>query len=106
VDEAPFRLEPLDQPRTFRVSGSFSMASAGSLHEVLDELCTTPGDVTLDVSGVTFMDSGGLRAILQACSGLVERGAVRLVNPSGQVQELLRLTGVERAIPNLVVVKE
>lgn len=106
MDEGPFRIEALGEPRSFRISGSFGMASASSLHDLLDEVCRTPGDVALDLSGVTFMDSGGLRAILQACTALGDRGAVRVVNPGRQVRDLFRITGVERAMPNLVVVEE
>jgi anti-anti-sigma factor len=106
VDDPAFSIEPLDGPRAYRITGSFDVPSAGSLHELLDELCRTPGDLTLDLSNVTFMDSGGLRAIIQACLGLGQSGVVRLVNPSAQVRQLLEQTGVEHGIENLVVVLE
>jgi anti-anti-sigma factor len=77
--------------------------SAGALHELLDELCRTPGDVTLDLSAVTFMDSAGLRALIQACMGLAKTGRVRVVHPSIQVRQLLELSGLERSVDNLVV---
>ncbi|HEX5948004.1 MAG TPA: STAS domain-containing protein [Actinomycetota bacterium] len=101
--EAPFVIEPLDRPRAYRVSGSFGVPSAGSLPELLDELCRTPGDITLDLSGVTFMDSGGVRALIQACMGLARTGRVRVVRPSEQVRRLLELSGVEANVENLVV---
>jgi anti-anti-sigma factor len=103
VAEAPFVIEPLDRPRAYRISGSFGVPSAGSLPELLDELCRTPGDITLDLSGVTFMDSGGLRALIQACMGLARTGRVRVVRPSEQVRRLLVLSGVEANVENLVV---
>lgn len=101
--EAPFVIEPLDRPRAYRVSGSFGVPSAGSLPELLDELCRTPGDITLDFSGVTFMDSGGVRALIQACMGLARTGRVRVVRPSEQVRRLLELSGIEANVENLVV---
>ena len=101
--EAPFVIEPLDRPRAYRVSGSFGVPSAGSLPELLDELCRTPGDITLDLSGVTFMDSSGVRALIQACMGLARTGRVRVVRPSEQVRRLLELSGVEANVENLVV---
>jgi anti-anti-sigma factor len=103
VAEAPFVIEPLDRPRAYRVSGSFGVPSAGSLPELLDELCRTPGDITLDLSGVTFMDSSGVRALIQACMGLARTGRVRVVRPSEQVRRLLELSGVEANVENLVV---
>ncbi|MGH2766257.1 MAG: STAS domain-containing protein, partial [Actinomycetota bacterium] len=90
----------------YRVTGSLDVPSAGGLHELLDELCRTPGDITLDLSGVTIMDSGGLRAVIQACMGLGRTGLVRIVNPSEQVRRLLELSGVEENVENLVIVQE
>jgi stage II sporulation protein AA (anti-sigma F factor antagonist) len=98
-----FGIEELG-PRSFRVTGSLDVPTAGSLHEVLDLLAREPGDITLDLAGVTFMDSGGLRAVLQACSDLGDRGTVRLVGPSEQVRRLLDITGVGRSCPNLEIV--
>jgi anti-sigma B factor antagonist len=93
----------MDRPRAYRVSGALDVPSAGGIHELLDELCRTPGDITLDVSGVTFMDSGGLRALLQACINLGRTGSVRVIGASDQVRRLIELSGVEKEIPNLVV---
>ncbi len=104
-EEPAFEVEPLDTPRSFRLRGTFGVASAGSLHELLDEVCRTGGDLTLDLSGVTFMDSVGLRAIIQACMGLADTGTVRLVNPAGQVRRLLQVSGIEGKIANLVIVE-
>lgn len=101
--EPRFAIEALDRPRAYRISGSLDVPSAGGLHELLDELCRTPGDISLDLSGVTFMDSGGLRAVIQACMGLGRTGSVRIVKPSEQVRLLLELSGVEANVENLVV---
>ena len=101
--ESPFAIEPLDRPRAYRVTGSLDVPSAGGLHEMLDELCRTPGDITLDLSGVTFMDSGGLRALIQACMGLGRTGSVRIVAPSEQVRSLIERSGIEANVENLLV---
>jgi anti-sigma B factor antagonist len=102
VPEAPFGIEEIGS-RWLRVTGSLDVPSAGTLHEVLDLLSREPGDITLDVSGVTYMDSGGLRAVIQACMDLGDRGELRLLNPSGQVRRLLDMTGVAGTCPNLRV---
>jgi anti-anti-sigma factor len=102
VAEAAFGIEEVD-PRSFRITGALDVPSGGMLHELLDELSRTEGDITLDLAGVTFMDSGGLRAVLQACSDLGDRGEVHLVRPSSQVRRLLQMTGAERSCANLRV---
>lgn len=106
ADRPAFRIEPMEVPRSYRLIGSLDVPSAGGLSDLFDELCRTAGDVTLDLSAVTFMDSGALRAIIQTCFGLGQTGVVRLVNPSDQVRRLIELAGVERQMPNLVVVEE
>jgi anti-sigma B factor antagonist len=100
-----FGIEPLEGERAFKLVGPLDLPSHMALTELMEELVRTPGDITLDVSEVTFMDSSGLRVILDACRDLADRGSVRLVSPAGQVKKLLRLTGAPEALPNLEVVR-
>ena len=74
-------------PSTLIVSGELDMATADALRAEMDLI---PGPLTLDMSGVTFMDSTGLHVIL----GRSERGKVTLCAPSDQILRLLDLTGV------------
>jgi anti-anti-sigma factor len=104
MSDRSFAIEPLEGERTYRLVGPLDLPSHMALTELMEELVRTPGDITLDVSGVTFMDSSGLRVILDACRDLAAGGSVRLVNPTGQVKKLLRLTDAPNALPNLEVV--
>jgi anti-anti-sigma factor len=103
VAEPGFAVEPLSQPRSFRISGSLDVPSAGHLTELLDELAREDGDVLLDLSGVTFMDSSGLRSVIQASMDLGDRGRILLRHPSEQVSRLLEMSGAPESLPNLVV---
>jgi anti-anti-sigma factor len=103
ADEEGFRVEPLPQPRAFRISGSLDVPSAGHLTELLDELVREDGDVTLDLSGVGFMDSSGLRSVIQASMDLGDRGTIRLRHPPEQVRRLLQTSGALASLPNLMV---
>jgi anti-anti-sigma factor len=104
MTDTTFAIEPLEGERAYRLTGPLDLPSHMALTEILEELVRSPGDITLDVSALTFMDSSGLRAVLDACRELADRGSVRLVNPGGQVKKLLRLTDAPGAIPNLEVV--
>ena len=67
----------------------------GTVHVLEDAVAATPrlAEVCLDLSGVTFMDSMGLRALL----GLRKMyGQVVFLNPSKAVERLIALTQVER----------
>jgi anti-anti-sigma factor len=105
MSDAPFAIEPLEGERAYRLTGPLDLPSHMALTELMEELVRTPGDITLDIATVTFMDSSGLRVILDACRELADAGSVRLVNPGGQVRKLLRLTDAPRAVPNLEVVE-
>ena len=105
MSDAPFAIEPLEGERAYRLTGPLDLPSHMALTELMEELVRTPGDITLDIATVTFMDSSGLRVILDACRELADTGSVRLVNPGGQVRKLLRLTDAAGAVPNLEVVE-
>ena len=57
--------------------------------------------VVLDLSAVTFMDSSGLRALLQWASS-DDRGPVVIQDPSPQVRRLLEIT-IPDGMPGLEV---
>jgi len=75
---------------TFEVKASAAvMGSAG-------------GNFLVDLSGVTFMDSAGLRALIRVLE--LRDGHRMIVHPSRQVFMLLRLCGLTNgALPNVLV---
>jgi anti-anti-sigma factor len=83
-----------DRPsRIITLEGELDLASKDQFAAAVDPLLDTPGPVTLALEGLEFMDSSGLRAVIQAA-----RRATTLVlrNPRGQVDQLLRLCDLER----------
>jgi anti-anti-sigma factor len=83
-----------DRPsRTITLEGELDLASKDQFAEAIDPLLDSPHPVTLALEGLQFMDSSGLRAVIQAA-----RRATTLVlrNPRGQVDQLLRLCDLER----------
>jgi anti-anti-sigma factor len=63
--EHPMQLEITPTDDGYRLEGELDMATAGDLTELL--LAASAGDtpLVLDFSGVSFMDSSGLRALLE-----------------------------------------
>ncbi len=49
----------------FRLEGELDMATAEELSEVLRTAATNDDPIVLDFEGVSFMDSSGLRALLE-----------------------------------------
>jgi anti-anti-sigma factor len=75
--------------------GEVDMANAPSLAEYLVQFAN--GDVILDLSAVTFIDSSGLHALVAAHKRLGLRGA-RLVlhGTSPYAQRVIEITGLDR----------
>ena len=84
--------------------GEVDLASAEAFAEVASKAVTeAPGTSFLvDLSGVTFMDSAGLRALIRVLE--LRRGNDMIVQSSPQVFTLLHLVGLtDGALPNVVV---
>jgi anti-anti-sigma factor len=72
---------------TLVISGELDFASFDPLSDALDDV---EGAVRLDISGLTFMDSSGLRLILQR----LKVGPVTLVGTAPHVMRMIELCGV------------
>jgi anti-anti-sigma factor len=80
------------------VAGEIDAHTAGDLAAALEPFTDAPtggSDVSLDLSGVTFMDSSGIRVLIDA-HRRVEAAGDRLVvaNPSRAVRRLLEISGL------------
>jgi stage II sporulation protein AA (anti-sigma F factor antagonist) len=89
-------LQPGEDGVVLRVEGEVDLVTAPALAMALAEATAEPGDVTVDLRQVTFMDSTGLRVLLETRERLDQDGrAMRLqVDESGAVARLLDLVGV------------
>ena len=92
AEDAPLRVE--------RGPGSIVLIGEIDAHteaQVRDELTCAPdsGDVRIDFSGVTFIDSSGLRVVLQIHQKLLGEGRrLVLVAPSTAVTRLIVVAGL------------
>ena len=80
-----------------RLDGELDLASVPLLEsEVEGATLDQPATIVLDLRGLEFIDSTGLRAILLQDKRSSERGQTfALVRGSEQVQRLMRMTGVD-----------
>lgn len=84
-----------------RVSGEFDMAGCGEFDAAVRALS---GDglrqVTIDLAGLTFIDSSGIRSLLDSKRRAEEHGLVLFVRvpEDGQVRQVLELTGVDHVL--------
>jgi anti-anti-sigma factor len=77
------------------VVGEVDLSTAGQVEQAINELAARGGRV-VDVSGVAFLDSSGVTALLRS----VQRGhAFVLRNPSPAVTEVLAMAGLADTLP-------
>jgi anti-anti-sigma factor len=75
--------------------GELDLSNADNLAEELREDCREAGDVVLDLSGVTFMDSSGLHALLDACEQLDSNGHLILKNPTSAGERIFEVSNIQ-----------
>jgi anti-anti-sigma factor len=86
----------------YRLEGELDMATAGGLSELLRKAADNDEPVVLDFSGVSFMDSSGLRALLEGAGLPNGSGPVVIVNPTAQVRRVLDIS-IPDGMPGLEV---
>lgn len=81
------------------LTGEVDHHHARSIMAELEQAVDTglPRRLTLDLSGVTFMDSSGIAVLLRAYKRLRELGGtVRVIQVPPQARKVLRTAGLER----------
>ncbi len=82
-------------------TGDLDLSSAAALDaEVRAVEATDVDQIIIDLSGVTFMDSTGLRLLVQAdARSRADSNRLRLVRGSRRVQRVFELTNTEAMLP-------
>lgn len=83
------------------LTGEVDATNSDDLHNLLDSVVRErPPLLLVDVSGLGFMDSTGLRMLLRASRVLDQQGGVLgLVSPQAAVARVLQLTRADQLIP-------
>ena len=78
-----------------KVTGDIDLATADKVGEALTEALSKGSSVWVDLSAVTFLDSTGIRALVQAHRRASVQGASLYVHGAQQwVAKVLEVTGV------------
>lgn len=81
----------LDSDGILVLDGEIDSYSAALLSERLQD---DPGVKVLDLAGISFIDSSGLRVLVAANQGRDGIDAIQLRSPSAAVQRLLEISGL------------
>lgn len=85
---------------TVWVEGELDMADADRVGDILSESAASGRPILrVDLSKLTFADSSAVKALLIGAKAADANGvAYQLVNPHGNVQRLLSVTGLDEAL--------
>jgi anti-anti-sigma factor len=83
---------------TVRLSGEFDMAGCQDFEAAMRALSgNRPRELVIDIADLTFIDSSGIRALIESKHRAENEGLALLVRvpEKGQVRQVLELTGVD-----------
>jgi anti-sigma B factor antagonist len=96
--EGVLRIEAryVDDRATLILGGEFDMTGRVRFRAFVNEALATGRSITVDASGLEFVDSAGLQALLQAREAAGEAGvAFRVSDPSPALRRVVELSGLE-----------
>jgi anti-sigma B factor antagonist len=84
-------------PMTFFLEGELDIATVPTLTAAMSESIGQGGPLTLDLSGLTFVDSTGVAAILKAGKDHLPKGCIVLHGVHDGARRVVDLMGIEKA---------
>jgi len=98
-DQLTVTVDRTVQPPMVALVGELDPHTAPALQRAVDEVLEgrgdEPTDLVLDLRGLAFVDSSGLRVLISAQHQLAEHGGtLTLHDPSPTVRRLLEITGL------------
>jgi anti-sigma B factor antagonist len=104
AEQSTLHVEPVAVEDTdsllFRLTGELDLTTVDRLRAVVGPACGSGREIMLDLSRLSFCDSTGVGTFVwlhrQATAG---GGRLLLAAPRRQVREVLKISGVDRAIP-------
>ena len=91
-----------DGELTVAIDGEFDMAATFAVEPALEQALEAPGlrRVTLDLSGLSFIDSVGIGVVIQLAADLEARGVgLRIVPGPRHVQHVFTTVGMADVLP-------
>ena len=90
-----FEMSPLLDGKGLRLAGELDLASAPRLTEALLDVAWPAAEVHLDLADLSFLDSSGLRVILELARSRGIDGSVVLLHPSKAVMRTFEIIGID-----------
>src|SRR5207247_10826726 len=89
----------------FKLTAELYISNATEIFERLDPIAKQQGGLRLDLSGLSFIDSSGIHAIVKVSKEMTGSRRLLLASPSPTVARALRLVRLD-PFPNVDIVEE
>jgi anti-anti-sigma factor len=93
--EKGFHVEVDPTARVVAVAGELDMATVETMMRASLPLAAEPGDLTIDLSGTTFMDSSGLNGLLSLARAVRRDGRLIVRGPRPNVRRVFEMSGLD-----------
>lgn len=88
-------MSPLVDGEGLRLAGELDLATAPKLAEALLDFASSEGELHLNLSGLTFLDSSGLHVILALADSRGDDRPVVLLNPHTLIMRTFEIAGID-----------
>ena len=78
---------------TIEIAGRLDTITAPALDKTINEDITDTQNLVLDLKGVEYISSAGLRVLLAAQKKMQKIGTMKVVNVCAEVMEVFEMTG-------------
>ncbi|HEX3510694.1 MAG TPA: STAS domain-containing protein [Solirubrobacteraceae bacterium] len=100
MDNLRIALEADDERQIIAVSGEIDYLTAPQVRAALKTVCESGAqDIVIDLKGVTFLDSTGLRELIRAVTTCNEHTAELVIVTNPTVRRILETTGLVGILP-------
>ena len=100
--EPTFRIQQRESERVLVIEGELDMADTDALLEATRALTAQPGDLTLDLSRLTFIDSSGLLSLLRTADAMRD-GRLILLRPTEPVRKVFDMVELGAVSPRITI---
>lgn len=82
-----------DTNLTLEIIGRVDTTTAPQLEAVMEQSLDGVTDLVLDLSGLEYMSSAGLRVLLMVQKKMNVQGSMKLINVNDDIMEIFEITG-------------
>ena len=86
-------IKKTDVATVLEISGRLDTSTAPVLDKTISEDISDKAKLTMDLKGLEYISSAGLRVLLTAQKRLQKNGSMKLINVCEEVMDVLEMTG-------------